>query len=427
MSSAVEPERENSMELTALLQSAGALYEKYDARYKKTGAYFNIFSITGIADKEVRICRVIRELIDPRGSHYQGSTYLRLFVRHVLPDIENELSDADYENASVIREKLIKDDRRIDLFLKIGTFWIPIEVKLYGPEQKNQCMDYYQYARGPEPKLYYLTLDGHKPSPKSLGKLIIPHDVKLISFKDEITTWLTECLKDYNTAGIAPIREIMLQLLNVIKRMTNQTQEGLDMAIQNLLLSSPDNFRNADLLCKAIRGAEEDLKQRVFRALDKRIEENYIQVYNGKDESVGNNSLGISYRIHDLSEPGCELYFRIEIDHRLFFGIHVAKNKEWIEAPRELANEIRKGITTEEQQAHEEWAQDDRWVAWKYFWNEAGETFNFKSHNEAFYSLIDSKHFEEFLDRAMKDIASLMAKLNAPSKEISEQGGKNDA
>ena len=68
------------MNLQLLLQSVQDIKDKYDAIYKNNGTYFNIFDITNISTDEVRICRIIKELIDPNGSHYQGDIYLKLFT-----------------------------------------------------------------------------------------------------------------------------------------------------------------------------------------------------------------------------------------------------------------------------------------------------------------------------------------------------------
>lgn len=40
---------------------------------------FNIFKVLGIADKEVLICRLLGELLDPKGSHGLGAKPSRSF------------------------------------------------------------------------------------------------------------------------------------------------------------------------------------------------------------------------------------------------------------------------------------------------------------------------------------------------------------
>ena len=67
-----------------LLMEVKAISTKYDFMYQKTGEYFNVFDIAGIKSKEVQMCRLIKEFIDPNGCHFQGTIYLRLFMKHVL-------------------------------------------------------------------------------------------------------------------------------------------------------------------------------------------------------------------------------------------------------------------------------------------------------------------------------------------------------
>ena len=73
------------------------------------------------------------------------------------------------KKAVVVREKLIKNNRRIDLFLKVDKKEIPIEVKLYAADQDKQCADYFEYAVDSPSE--YLTLDGHEPIQESKGNL----------------------------------------------------------------------------------------------------------------------------------------------------------------------------------------------------------------------------------------------------------------
>ena len=51
-----------------LLADVTAINNKYSLINQKTGAYFNIFNITGISQDEVAICKLICELLDYRGA-----------------------------------------------------------------------------------------------------------------------------------------------------------------------------------------------------------------------------------------------------------------------------------------------------------------------------------------------------------------------
>ena len=68
------------MGINSLLSEVGYISKKYDEIYKNTGGYFNIFSIANIGYDEISICRVIKELIDPKGSHYQGAAFTKFSI-----------------------------------------------------------------------------------------------------------------------------------------------------------------------------------------------------------------------------------------------------------------------------------------------------------------------------------------------------------
>ena len=127
------------MQEEIMLRQAAAISEKYELLRKETGSNFNIFEIANIATNEVKICRVIYELLSPLGCHYQGSIYLKLFMEKVL-GIEN-VDEAELKSAKVYRERVIKNDRRIDLLIETDKRMIPIKVKIYAKEQSDQCYD----------------------------------------------------------------------------------------------------------------------------------------------------------------------------------------------------------------------------------------------------------------------------------------------
>ena len=67
-----------------LLLEISKLSERIKQINESTGGLFNIFDITSVSHDEVTICRVIYELINPKGSHYQKGKYLKMFCEKVL-------------------------------------------------------------------------------------------------------------------------------------------------------------------------------------------------------------------------------------------------------------------------------------------------------------------------------------------------------
>ena len=392
-----------------LLDAVQAIREKYDAIYKSTGSSFNIFRIVNIDTDEVRICRVIKELIDPCGSHYQGDVYLRLFVKHVL-SMEREFLDTDYSAAAVRRELVIDNDRRIDLFIEIGSKRIPIEVKIYAGDQNGQCRDYDRYAVNS--RMFYLTLDGHTPSKESMGGLGADR-VQAISFQKHIINWLHACLELPQTAKIAPVREIIAQLIEVLKMLTGQGEEGMKMDIQHLILSSKANMKAADMICKAMEQVKKEIKTRLFKALDEQIRDRYHwdRLINSWDyASDGHDAKpGISYLLQKIDGTNFELWLRIEIDSRdLFAGLCIAEDGTSTAASIHASKELGEAIT-ENVRSSQDW-----WITWAVIPDQNHEQPNFSVHNESYYALADDVYFSRFVASAMSCIEKVLNGLRMP-------------
>ena len=387
------------MGINSLLSEVGYISKKYDEIYKNTGGYFNIFSIANIGYDEITICRVIKELIDPKGSHYQGAAYLKLFMECVL---KQDFDIEELEHAVVEREKLIVGNKRIDLYIKIpGKASIPIEVKIYAGDQPSQCCDYFRYAYNS--KLYYLTLDGHMPSEKSLAALD-PKNVKSISFKKEILEWLTECLKLPETVRMAPIREVLLQFVEILRNLTNKSEGKMENEVLKLIMESKENFKNAEIIMNAVKEAECKMYDWYFKALDKRICEKYpeLNIWTEElDEEYDRN--GIFYPVRTLKE-GHMLCLEIACDSLMYAGFTICDSNEvdieW------------KDYISQEELITGKWQSTDILIAWKYISCDVEECPDFRNHNEAFYNLLNQNEFEQFIEESMKTIEELMGSLN---------------
>lgn len=200
---------------------------------------YNIFSVLQIQSKEVLICRMIADLLNPRGQHGAGAEYLKIFLRDCLGMEKMDTKLAD--QAIVTAEYAIDDERRIDIVIEMGSYFLPIEVKIYAADQKSQCFDYYQYAkrRDAQAKVYYLTLDGHRPGKDSTssGSQSVPEeDIVCLSFREHILNWLKACKSCENT-GMVPILE---QFIQNIEQISGYTSEKVRNMVIDELLKSGD-------------------------------------------------------------------------------------------------------------------------------------------------------------------------------------------
>ena len=411
------------MQEEIMLRQAAAISEKYELLRKETGSYFNIFEIADIATKEVKICRVIYELLSPLGCHYQGSVYLKLFMETVL-GIEN-VDEDELHSAKVFRERIIDEKRRIDLLIETNKRMIPIEVKIYAKEQSDQCYDYYEYVlkfnKIITPQLFYLTRFGNEPS--SAGGLTCSDDkhsssnIICISFAQDILRWLELCLKETETLKLAPIREVLLQLMLTIRRFTGQMEDREMKELISLLRTSSTFMHGADKMQGAIPEAKKALMMDLFDAIAGKVKDEIgeneqnkslwyykdcIDGYYKYDKSTW-PGINYFYKHHEASKS--DIWVRIEIDHKMFVGY--ANTLDGKHTPNVVGEDVTKSLvqkTTDGVSGGEKsW-----WIAWKYITLDYPESPDFKNHNEAFYALFDKEYFEKYTGECAKAIVAML-------------------
>lgn len=409
------------MSIELLLSEVSHISKKYELINKNTGGYFNIFDIANIAKDEVCVCRFIYELINPKGSHYQGYTYLKLFAEHVL---NMNFSDYDYKKAIVHREYVISNGRRIDLVIEIGDKLIPIEVKIYAKDQYRQCFDYYSfYAKNSN--VFYLTLDGRCPSKESAEGLTKTKDggykeVTQISFENEILTWLNKCISHYETIRIAPIREVILQFMGVIRSMTNLLVEEKEVEIVSKISSSKENMKSAIDIEKSLKTCKINMIKRVLESIEKRLnnrfkEEDKLDAYSYKStnyklvntyyDNKGSTYPGLSYFVKSLHKEDVDLLLRFEIDTHLFIGFCTPKKGE--PAGKQLDKDEIKNLLFDCNESDVGW-----WIYREYLpYGNKYSGPNFKDFNEAYFDLFDENKFNHFIDSCEACILKTLEKL----------------
>lgn len=266
---------------------------------EEKGCDFNIFDIIGISTKEVYICRLLAELLDPKGCHAQKTKYLDLFYKRFL---EDNFKDLDTNKVTIIKEDLTKqlekegkDKRRIDIVLNENNgHYIPIEVKINAEEQLDQCQDYLKQAekyykqRKPNKKPFvcFLTKSGYMP--KSIKEE--HHDQIICISWSEISEWINDCIEMSNDK--APIIEVLKQFKAIIKEYMevsmDSTKEIIDYtclkeitttteitALADTLKSDGNNLKVALKLYPAYLKATQDIWVKFAEKLELHMTNNY--------------------------------------------------------------------------------------------------------------------------------------------------------
>lgn len=230
------------------LENIYSILNKYKEKENKSGNNISILKISGKDHDEVVICRLIAFLLNPKENHNQDVKFLNLFLKEI-----GEKTIQQNENFDVITEFPTDQGRRIDIVLKSNKRFIPIEVKIYASDQKEQCVHYYNYSHSNynAEKVFYLTPYEHTPDESSKGDLKLGETLKLITFKEQILNWLENCEKD--NSNYTPMLLVLIRELKIAIRKFCGLVENKEMNEELLkeILKNENNLEAAKAICSA--------------------------------------------------------------------------------------------------------------------------------------------------------------------------------
>lgn len=202
---------------------------------RRRGEWFNVFNVLGMSTDEVHThSAFIAELLNPQGSHGCGDEFLKAFIE-IIPGLEGfEIETVRAKTQVELSIGRINEDYteggRLDIIAYTDTHAIIIENKIYAGDGWKQLMRYHEFAEREYKNNYrilYLTLDGGSPSEGSTGKHMEEgKDYYSISYASDIINWLQRCIAIAVSKPL--VRETLVQYLNLIKQLTNQTMEQND-------------------------------------------------------------------------------------------------------------------------------------------------------------------------------------------------------
>lgn len=390
---------------------------------------YNIFRVLGIQAKEVIMCRFLADLLDPEGKHGCGILFLKSFIRDILK--EYSMSDILLAHTDVSKEYMIDNERRIDIVIQNSRFFIPIEVKIYADEQEGQCYDYYKYARNA--RIVYLTRFGNAPSEysrkKKDGKDILSLDrVLCISWADDICNWLKKMLVELDT----PIKSLIMQYIDAIGMIADESDRKIMEKNLKLLYKSPDYFRAGIEIEKSMKTAKATLMRLMFDDFREEMEkiapqyglesekEFYYYTYEKQcDEKFydGNSTTypGLNYVVKKAKfyPDNIQMWFRIEVQDNLFAGITLFDTKA------DVKDGILKGCEVDEitekmsEQAAKYIDSDiitpvNWWITWCYSNGKRQDGYyddvpDFRNMNSCAIALVDEASRKSFVKSAMKN------------------------
>lgn len=229
------------------LENIYSILNKYKEKENKSGNNISILKISGKDHDEVVICRLIAFLLNPKENHNQDVKFLNLFLDEIGETIQQN------ENFDVITEFPTDQGRRIDIVLKSNKRFIPIEVKIYASDQKEQCVHYYNYSHSNynAEKVFYLTPYEHTPDESSKGDLKPGETLKLITFKEQILNWLENCEKD-NSNYTPMLLELIRELKIAIRKFCGLVEnKEMNEELLKEIMKSENNLEVAKAICSA--------------------------------------------------------------------------------------------------------------------------------------------------------------------------------
>jgi len=296
--------------LQFLIKQIEIIEYKYQKINEQSVDNFNIFSILRQEKDEVNLhSRFIYELLNPKGSHNQGDTFLKIFLDSI--DIEYNIDIFE----------IYKEQYNIDILLKSKKQAIIIENKIDTQDHSNQLSRYIntiktQGYKDYEIKTIYLTLYGEEPN-ESIK------DIVLLSYSNDIKNWITKCIE--KVAQKPTLRETLVQYLNLINKLTNElNNQGFIMEVKELLLQK-DNLKTILSIEEAIIEAKIDIQLKFWQTLLSYLKQaqyqfEFYNIYGDRDirESV--------YKYYTKKKNRKDYGFEYQVDNNLYFFIEIRDN-----------------------------------------------------------------------------------------------------
>lgn len=299
----------NESNIKKLLKDLGCLGLAAESRIQRE-ENFNIISILRKAhDERYLHSRLIAAILDPSAPHKSGMQFLEIFLRNI--DSKLTFSDRGLEISPNYVNGGEKDD--IDIFIRDGKNAIVIENKIYSHDSnhpdKGQLEKVYENAlsNGYSPKsieVYYLTLDGHKPSTESTDTCHqypdLASKVKCISYGENLINWLSGCLEktDNNTF----VKKVIMQYLKIIQKLTGNSSTVEERErLAEIIGESEDNLLGAKFLIENQIHVFWTMLFSFWKELTEALITRHYQIVdNIKNETI-------TYFIHEKSKDGFAL------------------------------------------------------------------------------------------------------------------------
>ena len=425
-----------------LLQQA---YEKSKDYLYEDSSRFNLLSIIEKDRDEAHIhSKIIYNLLSQNWGKKDKETFLTLFLKEIGIEDEN-IYDKNWE---VTREKAFDLDTikgRLDFEIKSKDCIYIIEMKIDAGDQPEQLIRYQEFAKEQHKKykIFYLTLDGHNASKKSIGEEEnLEENEKVeyinISFQGEILNWLENCLK------LVEGKENKSACISQYIASINKILGEKDTKIKDNILKSTEDIKTAITIYEKLNDKLQKVLKNFFEELNKKLKnklkditskpiynESYIKdYYNYTLDKIPQDYPGL-YIVLDENKSNNSNYYKfvlkLELAPELIGCLGFIKSDEDVKEtiPFVYFSQVKKNssglynrcIKRIENLESKDKLSDNNKAYWFYVKNLKEEIINFKDislSNKALLSLID----EETLKEEVKNIATYISNEIVKNMEI---------
>jgi len=285
----------NIHDIKNVLTQVGTIKQKYDQIAEITGEKFNVFSILGLQDREVRLhSALLNELLNPNGKHGQKDLFLKLFIDVVNQNLEENTEIKRKGNISNIKIKDFKTkEAHSDVEIHVGFInnktseggyidiliddnnkhGIIIENKIWAGDQEKQLFRYHNHGIKTFSSfhLIYLTIDCKEPSEWSKGEILTKNEYLCLSYNKDIIIWLELCRKECSQLPI--IRETLTQYINQLKNYSGKSINHMEQEdITKLLTNTTTNIESAFKISSSINDVKIHLVNLLLTRLSEKLE-----------------------------------------------------------------------------------------------------------------------------------------------------------
>ena len=332
--------------IQSLFDKICLLNQDYKRQEDEKGESYNLFKVIDMTSNETSVhSAFLADLLNPKGLHHMGDTFLRLFTDEFLNDMSFSTETAVVEREKYIGPVTATTGGRLDIIVTdTDKKAIIIENKIYASDQENQLIRYHNYAETntSEHKLFYLSLDGtvhdeDKTAKHDNKELIEEEHYFTISYESDILKWLELCREKVVDKPL--IREGISHYINLIKHLTNQTMsKEMEKDLKDLILENPKYIQNLGIIREAINISVVELQRRFWELLKEKMEAaGYPVIENGKyryalDEkedrinkyykgNLNNKRYGFEFLVNDYGKY--EIRYAVRMDEPMVYGFFI--------------------------------------------------------------------------------------------------------